>query len=50
MLPMDRQGLYPLQKPDITAQVGIGHSLGELTTLHRAGAMNEEMLFQVTRT
>jgi len=41
--------LHLLQEIGITAQVGIGHSLGELTALYWAGAMDEETLFRITR-
>ena len=38
-----------LTKLGITAEVGLGHSLGELTALHWAGACDEEMLLQLAR-
>lgn len=39
--------LQILDKLDITAQVGIGHSLGELTALHWAGVFDEETLIDI---
>ncbi len=33
----------------ITAQTAVGHSLGELTALHWAGAVDEETLLQIAR-
>src|SRR6185503_19322889 len=38
-----------LEELGVTAQVAIGHSLGELTALHWAGAFNEETLLQLAR-
>jgi enediyne polyketide synthase len=41
--------LRVLDRLEIAAQVAVGHSLGELTALHWAGAMNEESLFRIAR-
>jgi enediyne polyketide synthase len=38
-----------LEELGVTAQVAIGHSLGEITALHWAGAFNEETLLQLAR-
>ncbi len=38
--------LRVLNRLGISAKVAVGHSLGELTALHWAGAMNEESLFR----
>lgn len=40
-------GLQILDKFDITAQVGIGHSLGELTALYWAEAFDAETLLEI---
>ncbi|HQU84337.1 MAG TPA: SDR family NAD(P)-dependent oxidoreductase, partial [Pyrinomonadaceae bacterium] len=39
--------LQIFDKLDITAQVGIGHSLGELTALHWAGVFDEKTLVRI---
>jgi len=39
--------LRVLEQLEITAEVGVGHSLGELTALHWAGAIDEETLLQL---
>lgn len=36
-----------LDKFDITAQIGVGHSLGELTALHWAGVFDEATLLRI---
>ncbi|MEP6742639.1 MAG: type I polyketide synthase, partial [bacterium] len=41
--------LRALNELNITAQVAVGHSLGELTALHWAGAMDEESLVRIAR-
>lgn len=41
--------LRTLQRLGITADIGIGHSLGELTALHWAGAFDEQMLLQLAK-
>lgn len=38
-----------LEELGVTAQVAIGHSLGEITALHWAGAFDEETLLQLAR-
>jgi len=38
-----------LEELGVTAQVAIGHSLGEITALHWAGVFNEETLLQLAR-
>lgn len=38
-----------LETLGVTAQVAVGHSLGELTALHWAGVFEEEMLLQIAR-
>ena len=38
-----------LEELGVTAQVAIGHSLGELTALHWAGVFSEETLLQLAR-
>jgi enediyne polyketide synthase len=38
-----------LEKLGVTAQVAVGHSLGELAALHWAGAFEEETLLQIAR-
>jgi enediyne polyketide synthase len=38
-----------LEELGITAQVAVGHSLGEITALHWAGAFDEETLLQLAR-
>lgn len=40
-------GLAVLERLGIEAQIGIGHSLGELTALHWAGAFSEEGLLRI---
>lgn len=42
-------GLRLLDQLDINASVAIGHSLGELTALHWAGALDEAALLRVAR-
>jgi enediyne polyketide synthase len=42
-------GLRVLDRLGVEARVGIGHSLGELTALHWAGAMDEDALRRVAR-
>ena len=42
-------GLRVLQQLGITATVGVGHSLGELSALHWAGAIDEASLLQIAR-
>ncbi|MBV9958791.1 MAG: SDR family NAD(P)-dependent oxidoreductase, partial [Acidobacteria bacterium] len=39
--------LRVLDRLDITARAAVGHSLGELTALHWAGALNEEALLRL---
>lgn len=39
--------LRVLARMGVTASVGVGHSLGELTALHWAGALDEEALLRV---
>jgi enediyne polyketide synthase len=41
--------LRVLARVGITGVVGVGHSLGELTALHWAGALDEESLLRVAR-
>ena len=41
--------LRMLARLGITAEVGLGHSLGELTALHWAGAFDEETLLQFAK-
>src|SRR5712692_2887307 len=41
--------LHVLQELGITACVGIGHSLGELTALHWAGAFDEKSLLRLAK-
>jgi enediyne polyketide synthase len=41
--------LRVLRALDIAAQIGAGHSLGELTALHWAGALDEESLLRIAR-
>ena len=38
-----------LEKLGVTAQVAVGHSLGELAALHWAGAFEEQTLLQIAR-
>jgi enediyne polyketide synthase len=38
-----------LEKLGVTAQVAVGHSLGEITALHWAGVFNEETLMELAR-
>lgn len=40
--------LQILDKFDVTAQIGVGHSLGELTALHWAGVYDAETLLRIT--
>lgn len=42
-------GLRVLERLGVEASVGVGHSLGELTALHWAGALDEEALLRVAR-
>ncbi|MDJ0839707.1 MAG: acyltransferase domain-containing protein [Acidobacteriota bacterium] len=42
-------GLNLLRQFGVTADHLIGHSLGELTALHEAGAIDEDQLFSLTR-
>lgn len=42
-------GLRILNQLDITSQVAVGHSLGELTAFFWAGAMNEDCLLRIAR-
>lgn len=42
-------GLRVLERLGVEACVGVGHSLGELTALHWAGAFDEEALLRVAR-
>lgn len=41
--------LRVLEKLNITAQVAIGHSLGELTAFHWGGAIDEDSLLRIAR-
>jgi enediyne polyketide synthase len=41
--------LRALNKLNISAEVAVGHSLGELTAMHWAGAMDEESLLRIAR-
>lgn len=40
-------GLHVLEELDIKANVAVGHSLGELTAMHWAGGMEEEVLLRL---
>ena len=42
-------GLRALAELGVTASTGIGHSLGEITALHWAGALDEEALLRIAR-
>lgn len=42
-------GLRVLERLGVEARVGVGHSLGELTALHWAGALDESALLRVAR-
>lgn len=42
-------GLRMLDRLGITAEVGLGHSLGELSALHWSGALDEDVLLRVAR-
>lgn len=42
-------GLRLLDQLDITATIAVGHSLGELTALHWAGALDEAALLRIAR-
>jgi enediyne polyketide synthase len=42
-------GLRMLEVLDVRAAVAVGHSLGELTALHWAGALDEEALLRLAR-
>ena len=42
-------GLRVLDQLDISAAVAVGHSLGELTALHWAGALDEAALLRIAR-
>ncbi len=41
--------LRVLNELNVTAQTAVGHSLGELTALHWAGALDEESLLRIAR-
>jgi enediyne polyketide synthase len=43
-------GLMVLRNFGIKAEAAIGHSLGEITALHWAGALDQEVLMEITRT
>jgi enediyne polyketide synthase len=42
-------GLRTLEQLGVSAHVAVGHSLGELTALHWAGALDEEALLRIAR-